>query len=72
MYDLLAAVWNASSTATEQGTGRKHSLSESVLEDGCGDIVKDGQRGKTRYTKYRKCVRELRKSEQRKCLCYVC
>jgi hypothetical protein len=45
MYELLAAVWNACSTAIEQGTGKKRSLSERVLEDGCGDIVKDGQRG---------------------------
>ena len=41
MYDLLAAVWNACLGATEQGTGKKCSLSESVMEDGCGDIVKD-------------------------------
>jgi hypothetical protein len=45
MYELLAAVWNACSTAMEQGTGRKCSLSGRVLEDGCGDIVKNGQRG---------------------------
>ena len=72
MYDLLAAVWNACSTALDQGTARKRSLFASVLEDGCGDIVKDGQRGKKRYTRYRECVRELRKTEQRKCLYYVC
>ena len=64
MYDLLAAVWNASSTATEQGTGRKHSLSESVLEDGCGDIVKDEQRWTNKYTSYRESVRELRTARQ--------
>lgn len=45
MYGLPAAVWNACSTAIEQSTGGKCSLFESVLEDGCGDIVKNGQRG---------------------------
>jgi hypothetical protein len=72
MHDLLAAIWNSSSTTTEQGTARKRSLSERVLEDGCGDIVTDGQRGTKKYTRYRECVSELRKTEQRTCRCYVC
>jgi hypothetical protein len=59
MYGLLAAVWNACSTAIDQGTGRKCSLSKNVLEDGCGDIVKDGQRGTKRCTSYLECVHEL-------------
>lgn len=45
MYDSLAVVWNACQTAIEQATGKKCSLSESVLEDGCGDIVKDINKG---------------------------
>jgi hypothetical protein len=68
MYDSLAAVWNALSIVIGQDTGRKCSLSESVLEDGCGYIVKDKdqQRGTKKHTRYRKCVRELRKTEQKK------
>lgn len=64
MDELLAVVWDACSTAIEQGTGKKCSLSEIVLEDGCGDIVKDEQRWTKRYTGYHESVRELRTAGQ--------
>lgn len=72
MYDLLAVVWSACSTAIEQGTGKESSLFESVLEDGCGDIVKDQQRWTKRYTTYRESVRGLRTAKQRECLWSIC
>jgi hypothetical protein len=50
MYDLVTTVWNACSTTMEQGDGGGCSLSKIVLEDGCGDIVKNEQRIKKRYT----------------------
>lgn len=64
MSDSLGAVWNAFLTVIEQGTGKKCSLSESMLEDGCGDIVKDEQRWTNKYTSYREIVRELRTARQ--------
>lgn len=64
MDELPAVVWNACSTAIEQGTGKNCSLSENVLEDGCGDIVKDEQRWTKRYTGYHESVRELRTAGQ--------